>query len=302
MAPPEVVMSEVGKPAPNIDLVQPEQYQLLMKPEFSLSRREVILERLAAGQSVVAATLALEFDVSEDAIRRDLRALAAEGLCRRVYGGALPLARPAQPISARINSDLKRKRQLARVAAELVRPGELVFMDCGSTNLAMVDFLPKDIGVIVATNSVDISAAVAKRGGMGLITIGGSVDLAIGGAVDATAVAVIRETNFDLAFVGGCAIAIGFGIAANDHADATFKKMVIKQSRRCALLALTEKFSEEAPYRVGGPSDFDCLVVEANLDNELARELETEGYSLMRAGEGSDLAAVDVGHNFGAAE
>ena len=273
-----------------------------MKPELSFSRRDIIAERLGGGQSVVAATLALEFDVSEDAIRRDLRALAAEGLCRRVYGGALPAARPAQPIAARINSDLKRKRQLARVAAQLVRPGELVFLDCGSTNLAMVDFIPKDVGVTIATNSVDISAAVAKRGGMALIVVGGVVDMAIGGAVDATAVAVVREMNFDLAFVGGCAISSRFGIAANDHADASFKKIVIKQSRRCALLALTEKFAEEAPYWVGGPSDVDHLIVEANISDEQARELESEGYNLIKAGEGLDQVGNTAARDADAAE
>jgi DeoR/GlpR family transcriptional regulator of sugar metabolism len=48
------------------------------------SRREVIADRLDAGLSVIASELAEEFQISEDAIRRDLRALAAEGRCKRV--------------------------------------------------------------------------------------------------------------------------------------------------------------------------------------------------------------------------
>ncbi|WP_271025209.1 DeoR family transcriptional regulator [Rhizobium sp. RCAM05973] len=48
-------------------------------------------------RQIVAASLAVEFNVSEDAVRRDLRALAAEGKCRRVYGGALPFSRPRSP-------------------------------------------------------------------------------------------------------------------------------------------------------------------------------------------------------------
>ncbi|HEX8786620.1 MAG TPA: DeoR family transcriptional regulator, partial [Telluria sp.] len=54
--------------------------------DLPIARRDLIAQRLAAGQPAIAATLALEFGVSEDAIRRDLRALAAEGRCRRVYG------------------------------------------------------------------------------------------------------------------------------------------------------------------------------------------------------------------------
>src|SRR5690349_184638 len=64
---------------------------VFMSDELPLARRDEIAGRLSAGQPVVAAALATEFGVSEDAIRRDLRALAAEGRCRRVYGGALPV-------------------------------------------------------------------------------------------------------------------------------------------------------------------------------------------------------------------
>ena len=106
--------------------------------ESPLARRDIILSRLTQGQSVVATALALEFDVSEDAIRRDLRALAAEGRCRRVYGGALPLAKAAAPMWARMEEGRDRKHALGRKAAALIRPGQLVFLDSGSTNLALV--------------------------------------------------------------------------------------------------------------------------------------------------------------------
>ena len=67
--------------------------------QIPLGRRRQIAERLVRGEAVGATSLALEFGVSEDAIRRDLRALAAEGVCQRVYGGALPLSPTSSPIS-----------------------------------------------------------------------------------------------------------------------------------------------------------------------------------------------------------
>ena len=85
-----------------------------MTLESPLARRDVILGRLAHGQSVVAAALAVEFEVSEDAIRRDLRALAAEGRCRRVYGGALPLSKAMTPMTERMEEARDRKQALAR--------------------------------------------------------------------------------------------------------------------------------------------------------------------------------------------
>src|SRR3954453_16923524 len=102
-----------------------------------LGRRQRIADRLVRGQPVVATSLAAEFHVSEDAIRRDLRALASEGGCRRVYGGALPLAGGMTPMAARIGQDRERKLALARTTARTIRHGEFLFLDSGSTNLAL---------------------------------------------------------------------------------------------------------------------------------------------------------------------
>src|ERR1700680_514531 len=114
-----------------------------MDTVIPLARRDVIASRIAKGQSAVAKDLADEFEVSEDAIRRDLRALAAEGLCRRVYGGALPLVKAVGPMAARLEEGRDRKQALARKAASLIKPGQFVFLDSGSTNLAFVACLPE---------------------------------------------------------------------------------------------------------------------------------------------------------------
>src|SRR5882757_3618170 len=92
------------------------RYFTIMHGDPPLGRRDVIAARLESGQPVSAATLAIEFTVSEDAIRRDLRALAAEGRCRRVYGGALPLSPATVPMAARIEEAPHRKQLLAQAA------------------------------------------------------------------------------------------------------------------------------------------------------------------------------------------
>src|SRR5450755_3698797 len=128
-----------------------------------MERRDIIAGRLAQGQSVTAGSLAEEFSVSPDAIRRDLRALAAEGRCRRVYGGALPISPARTPMAARIGEGRERKEALARTAATMIQPGEFLFLDNGSTNLALTGFLPGDAELTIATNSIEIAAAVLRR-------------------------------------------------------------------------------------------------------------------------------------------
>src|SRR3954447_7626591 len=96
--------------------------------ELPFRRRRQIADRLVRGEAVVAASLATEFRVSEDAIRRDLRALAFEGVCKRVYGGALPTSPASSSIDVRSGEDIARKRALACTALGLVREGQTLFL------------------------------------------------------------------------------------------------------------------------------------------------------------------------------
>jgi len=97
-------------------------------------RKHAILTRLRTQGRVSAAELASVFDISEDSIRRDLRELAAQGLCRRVYGGALLPSPPLSPFRQRQGENAPRKQALAKVAASLVQPNQVLLIDAGSTN------------------------------------------------------------------------------------------------------------------------------------------------------------------------
>ncbi len=241
------------------------------------ARRDVIAARLADGQPVSAGALAVEFDVSEDAIRRDLRALAAGGKCRRVYGGALPILSPiSAPMAARIEGDQAQKRALARAAATTIRPGEFVFLDSASTNLALVEFLPEDTDLTIATNSVDIAAAVLRRQDLRLIVLGGEADPMVGGCVDAVAIQALLQMRFDRAFIGACSVSED-GVGAAQLDDATFKRAVVGRARRTVVLVTNDKLGREAPHGVAGLGQIDMLVVEASAADEQRAALDAAG-------------------------
>ena len=134
-------------------------------------RREVIAVRLDAGLSVVASELAQEFQISEDAIRRDLRALAAKGRCKRVYGGALPVSPASGALSERVPIQAREKILLARTGAQLIQARGLIFLDGGTTNLALVAELPENKFLTIATNSVPVANAVLNRKGLKLLMV-----------------------------------------------------------------------------------------------------------------------------------
>src|SRR5580658_5683636 len=92
-------------------------------------RKNEIEARLLRGLPVNATALAEEFLVSEDAVRRDLRALAAEGKCKRVYGGAIPLSPAGGSLEHRLLSDVHEKRALSLAALSLLSDASTVFLD-----------------------------------------------------------------------------------------------------------------------------------------------------------------------------
>lgn len=241
------------------------------------ARRGLIAARLASGQAVVAADLAAEFALSEDAIRRDLRALAADGLCRRVYGGAVPIAANDRPLAARMKEAPDRKSALARAGAATVRPGELVFLDTGSTNLALVEFLPEDADLTVATNAVDVAAAVLRRQDLRLLMIGGEVDPHLGGCVDAAAVDSLSRLRIARGFVGVCALSMSDGVLTTHFREAAFKRSLIERSRHVVGLITRDKLQADAAHRVAGLEALHTIVIERDVGASVMKALRRSG-------------------------
>ena len=260
----------------HIDVHVYARYGDRMNIDLPTARRDIIAARLANGLAVTANVLADEFGVSEDAIRRDLRALAAEGRCRRVYGGALPVSPDAMPLAARLGESREQKQRLARIAANLVSSGEFLFLDSGSTNLAMVEYLPEEAGLTVATNSVDIAAEALRRQDLRLLVVGGIADALIGGCVDAVAVQAIVQMRFDRAFIGACSVSED-GLAADHFEDATFKRAVIASARRTVVLATDDKIDRRAVHQIAALRQVNALVVGPDITESQRASLDAAG-------------------------
>lgn len=238
-----------------------------MSQYLNSERRGVIAARLAAEGRVVAADLAREFETSEDTIRRDLRALAAQGQCRRVYGGALSVAPDLGPVSARAKIGAGRKAALGAALARLIEPGMVVFLDAGSTNLACARAMP-DLGATLITHAPAIAAALAEGAGNTLVTLGGRVDPKLGAAVGGRALADLDGLRPDLALIGACGLDAGAGVTAHSVEDAAFKRVVALRSNQVAVAAGREKIGTAAAFRALGLGDCDILVLEAGAPPE----------------------------------
>lgn len=237
-------------------------------------RERLILERLRTQGRVLASELAVEFSTSEHTIRRHLRELANAGHCKRVYGGALLTSPSDQPAATRMREGVARKACLADVAVSIVRPGQIILLDAGTTNVAIATALPDHADLTVVTNSPEACARLLDRPGFDVILIGGRVGRKVGGSVGATALLQVQQLKADLCFLGACALDPLEGIAAFDSEDAELKRAMIKASGLVAIAMTSEKLMTSAPFVVAPASTVDYLIVESHLSPARLAELE----------------------------
>jgi DeoR/GlpR family transcriptional regulator of sugar metabolism len=235
---------------------------------FPGERQRLISERLARYGRVIAADLASEFNVSEHSIRRDLGTLAAAGLCKRVYGGAIRLPAAEAPIDVRIHQDPARKDSLGQAAAALLSAGQHVFLDAGSTNLAIARAIDPGLQLTLSTNSPLIAVELMKLPRAEVILLGGRVNRVAGGAIGLAAVQQLRQFNFDLCFVGACAIDPDNGVTAFGLDDAEFKRAVVAASGQVVVAVTNQKLSSVAHYQVASCEEVTTLVVEQDAPQE----------------------------------
>jgi DeoR/GlpR family transcriptional regulator of sugar metabolism len=246
-------------------------------------RQQLILEQLGREGRVLAASLAEVFVTSEDTIRRDLRDLAGRGLCRRVYGGALPVSPASSSAQVRASEATDRKAALGQALAALVVPNALVFVDSGSTNLAAVKAFPDDLRLTLATHDPAIGAALLAKPRIKLWLIGGRVSREVGAALGGRTLADVEALRPELALLGVCALDAVGGIAAFDPEDAEIKRTLLRNSARTAAAVLNEKLETGAPFAVGPAESLECVVLEADAPESVAHAFAERGMNVLRA-------------------
>jgi DeoR/GlpR family transcriptional regulator of sugar metabolism len=231
-------------------------------------RRVLISARLASDGQIIAGELAKELNLSEDTIRRDLRDMAAAGLLKRVHGGALPITPPLPDLEARQTISTDVKKRLGREAARLVRAGQLVFIDGGTTNAEIVRALPREMKLTIATHSPAIAALLEKHRAE-VILIGGSLYKHSMVATGAAALSAIGTLRPDIFFLGATAIHPAHGLSTGDYEEAAVKRAIAAQSAETITLLTEEKFNAVSPHRIMGMQEVAGLIVPAGMAQDV---------------------------------
>lgn len=246
-------------------------------------RKQLILDRLRQDGQIVAATLSAELDLSEDTIRRDLRALAAEGLLQRVHGGALPASPALGNFAARTQVEPAGKKAIGRAAAALIQPGQVVFLDGGTTCEQLALQLPPGLAATVVTHSPTIAVALVSHPRIEVVLIGGRLFKHSVVAVGAAALEGIRRIHADLYFMGVTGIHPEAGLTTGDLEEAHIKRALMAQAAETWVLASSEKLNAASSCVIAPCSGATGLIVEPGVPRRSTRAFEKLGLSVLRA-------------------
>ncbi len=250
---------------------------------LTAQRRDVLLERLRTDGRVVAKDLAAELGLSEDTVRRDLRELAAAGLCQRVYGGALPASPAVGDLAARRTVGVASKSRVAAAAARLVTPGSTALLDGGTTALAVARALPPDLDATVVTHSPAVAAALVEHPRVELVLIGGRVFKHSGVACGAAAVEAAAQVNADVFLLGVTGVHATAGLTTGDADEAAMKRALARRAADTYVLASAEKIGAASPFTVLPLAEVAGVVTDVDGDHPALVDLAAAGVPLLHA-------------------
>ncbi|GHB16059.1 MULTISPECIES: DeoR/GlpR family DNA-binding transcription regulator [Streptomyces] len=252
---------------------------------YAPERQQEILRLARDGGRVDVVSLAEEFQVTAETIRRDLKALDRAGLLRRVHGGAIPAGRlDFEPdLAERETTAADEKDRIAKAAvAELPDKGTMI-LDAGTTIARLAGALPLEATLTVVTHSLPIAARLADHPGMQLHLIGGRVRHRTRAAVDAWALRAYGEIRADVVFLAANGFSVEHGLTTPDLAEAAVKRAALSAARRVVLLADSAKHGQEHFARFGDLSEVDLLITDSGLSPEDATAIERGGTEVVRA-------------------
>lgn len=224
-------------------------------------RHQHIMEALRLKGRILVTEIAKELDVTEVTIRRDLSKLEKDGLLKKTYGGAV-LSSSEMNLSVRYRQtrNLAGKRIIGRLAADLIKDGENIFLEAGSTCNEIIPHLAKKNNLTIIVNSLHLMSRLHELVQHRIILTGGQyrpdrMDM-IGPAAENT----ISQLSGFTAFTGADDITIETGISGADVATVSFTKMVLKRAAKTYFVGDRSKFDNPALYKIADIDKLDAIV------------------------------------------
>lgn len=222
--------------------------------------------------------LSREIGVSAATIRRDLESLEQQGRVRRVHGGAVRIDSRLDELIFEDKTTVatREKQRIAEKALTLVREGETVYLDGGSTLLEVARLLRDRPDVTVVTNSLRAASELAGQGPR-LILAGGELRRRSQTLVGSLTRRLLETLHVDKAFMGTMGMTLEEGLTTTDPNEAFTKELIMQRAEQVVLLMDSSKAGKVSFAHAGAIDDVDVIISDSAFPTKLARPIKKLG-------------------------
>lgn len=224
-------------------------------------RNQHIMDSIRTRGRIVVSQLAQELKVTEVTIRRDLAKLEKSGLLKKTYGGAvLGSAEMNLSVRYRQTRNLTAKRLIGRLAAELIRDGDSIYLEAGSTCFEIIPHLAGKNDLTIIVNSLHLMGRLHEQVQHRVILTGGMYRPERMDMIGPAAEYSISQLAGFTAFTGADDISLETGISGADVATVSFTKNVLRKAARIIFVGDSSKFDNPALYKIADIDQLDAIV------------------------------------------
>ncbi|WP_181832743.1 DeoR/GlpR family DNA-binding transcription regulator [Bosea caraganae] len=262
------------------------------------ARQQEILSLIARGEIIAVNALSERFGVSQETVRRDIRALEEAGLLQRVHGGAMPTGTvdlaARRPVMERLGLGREAKQAAAQAALPLFRDGMHVFLGGSSTMLLLAELLAKrNHALTVTTNMVDIATVLAGNSACEVSLLGGILKPATHTLTGVETIRALERRVFDLAVCGASAFDPVHGILGPSAWHAEIGDTLGRQARRLAYVIDASKFGRSDAHVVRPVTEIHAIATNKEPDATCRSGCEAAGIMLLVAAAEAAEQAVE---------
>lgn len=250
---------------------------------FATQRYQKILEIIRLKKSVTVQELSSYLAVSESTIRRDLQELHKQKQLKRTHGGAVvwETARSESPFDKKETEFVEEKLRIARYAVSLIKEGDTICLDGGTTNLQIARSLKDYQNLTLVTNSAKVLVELAGVPGINLIVTGGNLRTLSLALVGPLTKGILEVLHVDKAFIGTMGITVAEGLTTTDILEAETKRLMIEKAQEVMVVADHSKIGKVSFASVAPLSLVDKLITDSGTSSEDIEAIREQGVEVI---------------------
>lgn len=254
------------------------------KERFTVSRRKKILEMVKESGEVLVADLSKKFDVSEVTIRNDLEYLEKKNFLIRARGGAIYTENHVsidQKITDKNKLHIAEKTAIGKEAAQLIKEGETIILDSGTTTAEIAKNLENFKQLNVITNALNIANLLVGHPNINVIVPGGYLRQNSMSLVGPLAEKSLRNFFVDKTFLSTDGLDTRLGIFTPNIDEASLNGIMIEISREVILVTDSSKFKRKSLALICGLDKIQTVITDHDISNDDKKRLEDAGIEVI---------------------